>query len=83
MLSFPFLSLLDWSKLHGRHSLPWRMYFYLSDKDLSYHIWLSEILLQQTQVERVIGYYDNILKVFPTIEALANTSYEEFFPYYQ
>ncbi|NCP76559.1 hypothetical protein GW830_00210 [bacterium] len=34
-------------------------------------------------MERVIGYYNNILKVFPTIEALANTSYEEFFPYYQ
>lgn len=83
MLPFPFLSLLNWSKIHGRYNLPWRQYFSLSVKDLGYHIWLSEILLQQTQVERVIGYYTNILVHFPTIESLASTSYEEFFPYYQ
>lgn len=83
MTPFPFQTLLDWSEIHGRHSLPWRMYFHLSDKDLSYHIWLSEILLQQTQAERVVGYYNNILKHFPTVESLASTSYEVFFPYYQ
>lgn len=83
MQKFPFQELLDWSKIHGRHSLPWRQYFHLSIKDLSYHIWLSEILLQQTQVERVMDYYNTILKHFPTVESLANTSYEEFFPYYQ
>lgn len=83
MSPFPFLALLNWSKKHGRHSLPWRSYFHLSSKDLGYHIWLSEILLQQTQVERVVGYYNSILKVFPTVESLANASYEEFFPYYQ
>ena len=83
MSPFPFLSLLNWAKTQGRHSLPWRAYFHLSIKDLGYHIWLSEILLQQTQVERVIGYYDHILEHFPTIESLANASYEEFFPYYQ
>lgn len=83
MPPFPFSSLLDWSKLHGRHSLPWRQYFHLSDKDLSYHIWLSEILLQQTQAERVAVYYSDILKHFPTVESLASASYEEFFPHYQ
>jgi A/G-specific adenine glycosylase len=83
MRSFPFLEFLHWSKIYGRHNLPWRQYFSLSAKDLSYYIWLSEILLQQTQVERVIGYYANILEYFPTIESLANASYEDFFPHYQ
>lgn len=83
MTPFPFSSLLNWSEEYGRKSLPWRQYFHLSPKDLGYHVWLSEILLQQTQVDRVIGYYENILKHFPTIESLASASYEEFFPYYQ
>jgi A/G-specific adenine glycosylase len=83
MQIFPFQSLLDWSKVNGRHTLPWRQYFHLSVKDLGYHIWLSEILLQQTQAERVVGYYQIILKHFPTIESLATSSYEEFFSYYQ
>ncbi|MDD2917007.1 MAG: hypothetical protein PHH70_04150 [Candidatus Gracilibacteria bacterium] len=83
MHPFPFESLLTWFDIHGRHTLPWRAYFHLSDKDLSYRVWLSEILLQQTQVDRVTGYYENILKRFPTIESLASASYEEFFPYYQ
>ena len=83
MLPFPFLEILNWSKTYGRHNLPWRQYFSLSAKDLGYHIWLSEILLQQTQVEQVIGYYANILENFPTVESLANASYEDFFPHYQ
>jgi adenine-specific DNA glycosylase len=40
-------------------------------------------MLQQTQVERVKSYFENILKAFPTVESLAATSYEEFFPYYK
>ena len=83
MFSFPFQSLLNWSEKYGRHNLPWRQYFGLGKKDLGYHVWLSEILLQQTQVDRVIGYYENILKIFPTVESLAQATYEEFFPYYQ
>lgn len=83
MSPFPFLSLLDWAKIHGRHTLPWRAYFHLSDKDLGYHVWLSEILLQQTQAERVVDYYSDILGRFPTVESLAAASYEEFFPYYR
>lgn len=83
MHPFPFSTLLRWSKKHGRHALPWRQYFHLSAKDLGYHVWLSEILLQQTQVDRVIEYYNNILKHFPTVESLASASYEEFFPHYQ
>lgn len=83
MMPFPFSSLVKWSRVHGRHGLPWRSYFHLSDKELGYHVWLSEILLQQTQVDRVIGYYGDILKHFPTIESLARASYEAFFPHYQ
>lgn len=82
-ISFPFHKLLNWSKTHGRQSLPWRQYFALSPKDLSYHVWLSEILLQQTQVDRVVGYYSDILTHFPTVESLSVTSYEDFFPHYQ
>lgn len=50
----------------GRHDLPWR-----KTKD-SYKILVSEVMLQQTQVERVIGFYKAFLDSFPTIEVLAN-----------
>ena len=80
---FPFHNLLDWYEKNGRHTLPWRQYFHLSIRELTYHVWLSEILLQQTQASRVIPFYENILKKYPTIESLASATYEEFFPYYQ
>ena len=50
---------------HGRHSLPWRM------KYDPYHVLVSEIMLQQTQVDRVIPKYTAFLKSFPTVEKLA------------
>ncbi len=53
-----------WYQLHKR-PLPWR-----EDKE-PYHIWLSEIMLQQTRVEAVRGYYTRFLEALPTIEALA------------
>lgn len=80
---FPWSLLRDWHSANGRHELPWRQYFHLSEKDLGYHVWLSEILLQQTQVSRGIAYYERILARYPTIESLAQSSYEEFFEYYQ
>lgn len=40
-------------------------------------------MLQQTQVDRVIGYYNRFLLKYPTIESLAETNYDELFPYYQ
>lgn len=83
MKNFPFEKIIDWYKKNGRHSLPWRQFFHLNEKERAYHVWLSEIILQQTQVERGILYYENLLKKFPTIESLANTSYEEFFPFYK
>lgn len=51
---------------HGRHSLPWRA------THNPYHILVSEVMLQQTQVDRVIPYYRAFLKRFPTLRALAS-----------
>lgn len=50
---------------------------------LGYRVWLSEILLQQTQVERVKTCYLKILESYPTIYELSKISYEEFYTYYQ
>ncbi len=57
-------SLLAWYDTHKR-DLPWRR------TNDPYRIWLSEVMLQQTQVERVVGYYTRFLESFPTLEALA------------
>ena len=56
--------LLPWYA-QGHRELPWRR-----DRE-PYHIWLSEIMLQQTRVEAVKGYYARFLDVLPTVEALA------------
>lgn len=58
-------ALLPWYQQHKRQ-LPWR-----EDRD-PYHIWLSEIMLQQTRVEAVKGYYDRFLKAIPSVADLAN-----------
>ncbi|WP_028227677.1 A/G-specific adenine glycosylase [Paraburkholderia ferrariae] len=57
--------LIAWQREHGRHDLPWQ-----NTRD-AYRIWLSEIMLQQTQVGTVIPYYAHFLDRFPTVEALA------------
>ncbi len=57
--------LIAWHRRHGRHDLPWQR-----SRD-AYAIWLSEIMLQQTQVATVIPYYERFLKQFPTVHALA------------
>ncbi|MCY3036885.1 A/G-specific adenine glycosylase [Aerococcus urinae] len=57
-------TLFDWYDREGRH-LPWR-----ESKD-PYRIWISEIMLQQTQVNTVIPYYQRFLQAFPTVEDLA------------
>jgi A/G-specific adenine glycosylase len=57
--------LVKWQQQHGRHDLPWQR-----TRD-AYRIWLSEIMLQQTQVSAVIPYYARFLDTFPTIAALA------------
>ncbi|MDR1529181.1 MAG: A/G-specific adenine glycosylase [Burkholderiales bacterium] len=57
--------IVNWQRLHGRHHLPWQ-----NTRD-AYRIWLSEIMLQQTQVETVINYYQRFLRSFPNIRTLA------------
>ena len=54
-----------WQRSHGRAGLPWQL-----TRD-PYRVWLSEIMLQQTQVTTVLGYYDRFLQRFPTVAALA------------
>ncbi|KRN28401.1 hypothetical protein IV38_GL001401 [Lactobacillus selangorensis] len=55
----------NWYQTHKR-DLPWRR-----DQE-PYHVWLSEIMLQQTRVDTVIPYYEKFLKLFPTVQDLAN-----------
>lgn len=69
--------LQDWSVDNGRHTLPWR-----KTGITPYEVWVSEIMLQQTQVSRVIPYYERFLERFPTVKYLAETNWEEFLPYY-
>jgi len=62
----------EWYQAYGRHDLPWRQ-----TKD-AYKIWISEIMLQQTQVKTVLErYYSPFLAKFPTLETLANASIDE------
>ena len=56
-----------WYRQYGR-DLPWRR------TGNPYHIWISEIMLQQTQVETVIPYFERFLAAFPSVEALAAAS---------
>ena len=63
--------LILWQRRHGRHGLPWQ-----GTRD-PYRIWLSEIMLQQTQVAAVIPYYERFLARFPDIPALAGASEDE------
>jgi A/G-specific adenine glycosylase len=60
-----------WQRQHGRNSLPWQ-----NTQD-PYRVWLSEIMLQQTQVVTVIGYFARFLDRFPTVADLAVASLDE------
>jgi A/G-specific adenine glycosylase len=64
-------TLLTWHKEHGRHDLPWQ------NTDNAYHIWVSEIMLQQTQVATVIPYYQRFMQSFPTVTALAEADNDD------
>lgn len=56
--------LISWQRSHGRNDLPWQ-------RAGAYYVWLSEIMLQQTQVATVIPYFQRFIASFPTIDALA------------
>ncbi len=82
MKAFPFQKIIDWHQQNSRENLPWRNYDF-DKKTLWYRVWLSEIILQQTQVSRWAIYFEKIIKAFPTIDSLATTSYDDFFEYYK
>ena len=67
--------IIAWQKLHGRHNLPWQTK--LNHAPDPYAIWVSEIMLQQTQVSAVIGYYAKFMLRFPDIKSLANATQDQ------
>ncbi len=63
--------LLNWFDHHGRHDLPWQ-------KPIEpYRVWISEIMLQQTQVATVIPYFERFVERFPNVESLATAPVDE------
>jgi A/G-specific adenine glycosylase len=70
--SYPFAkNLLAWYDKQGRKNLPWR------EKITPYRVWISEIMLQQTQVKTVIPYFERFIARFPTVSDLAKASQDE------
>ena len=64
-------SLVRWFKTHGRHNLPWQ-------KNVTpYRVWVSEIMLQQTQVKTVIPYFEKFMKRFPSVDDLSSASADQ------
>ncbi|MEB5928246.1 A/G-specific adenine glycosylase [Acinetobacter schindleri] len=69
-------ALLEWFDVHGRHDLPWQM------ADDPYKVWVSEIMLQQTQVKTVLQYFDRFIARFPTVQDLGTATWDEVAPYW-
>jgi len=63
--------LIAWHAEHGRHDLPWQK------RRTPYRVWVSEIMLQQTQVATVIPYYRRFMTRFPTLQSLADAPQDE------
>ena len=63
--------ILAWYDQHGRKTLPWQL------AKTPYSVWISEIMLQQTQVATVIPYYQKFMQSFPDVVALANAPQDE------
>ena len=63
--------LLTWFDQYGRHSLPWQI------QKTPYKVWLSEVMLQQTQVITVIPYFQKFIETFPTVDRLANANLDD------
>ncbi len=63
--------IMQWQQSHGRHTLPWQ------NTTDPYRIWLSEIMLQQTQVATVLPYYARFLQRYPTVADLAAASLDD------
>jgi A/G-specific adenine glycosylase len=63
--------LLEWFDVHGRKNLPWQV------NPTPYRVWVSEVMLQQTQVATVIPYYERFMARFPSVESLAAAAEDE------
>ena len=63
--------LIAWHARHGRHDLPWQR------ERTAYRVWVSEIMLQQTQVATVIPYFERFMQRFPGVRALADAEVDE------
>ena len=64
-------ALVSWQRTHGRHDLPWQ------NTTDAYRIWLSEVMLQQTQVVTVMDYYAKFLARFPDVQSLARAEHDD------
>ncbi|HEV7432636.1 MAG TPA: A/G-specific adenine glycosylase [Steroidobacteraceae bacterium] len=64
-------ALLAWHAQHGRHDLPWQR------NPTPYRVWISEVMLQQTQVATVIEYFDRFMRRFPDLRSLAAAPLDE------
>jgi A/G-specific adenine glycosylase len=64
-------ALLEWHAREGRHHLPWQL------SRTPYRVWVSEIMLQQTQVATVIPFYERFMQRFPDVRALAAAPIDE------
>lgn len=69
-------ALLTWFDQYGRHDLPWQI------ADDPYKVWVSEIMLQQTQVKTVLNYFTPFITRFPTVESLASVPWDDVAPYW-
>ncbi len=68
--------LLRWYKTQGRHDLPWKK------QKTAYPVWLSEIMLQQTQVSTVIPYFERFMKAFPNVKQLGKAPLDQVLHYW-
>jgi A/G-specific adenine glycosylase len=68
--------ILSWYEQHGRKDLPWQQ------QPSAYRVWVSEIMLQQTQVATVIPYYNRFMERFPNIAALAQADQDQVLHYW-
>ncbi|MGP4788819.1 A/G-specific adenine glycosylase [Psychrobacter sp. 1Y11] len=66
--------LLDWFETDGRHDLPWQQH--QTDRPNPYIVWLSEVMLQQTQVKTVLPYFARFMDSFPTVQDLAAAEWD-------
>jgi A/G-specific adenine glycosylase len=64
-------AVLGWFQLHGRKNLPWQQHI------SPYRVWVSEIMLQQTQVATVIPYFERFMQAYPTVRELADASEDD------